>query len=47
MIKCKKCGHTADKFVATCPECKENITLSRLELSDSLEEAKSAMRKKE
>lgn len=47
MIKCKKCGHTADKFVAICPECKENITLTRLELSDSLEEARGAMRKKE
>lgn len=47
MIKCKECGHTASKFEATCPACKKEYSLTRLEIEDSLDEARTSMKKRE
>lgn len=47
MIKCKMCGHTPDRFESVCPKCNNKYEFTRLEIEDSIEEAKRAMRGKE
>ena len=47
MIRCKKCGHTATRFEAVCPVCKEEHKLTGIEIEDLLSEAKTAMKKRE
>ncbi len=47
MIKCRECGHTADKFQLTCPKCKAEYSFTRLEIEDSLDEARSSMKKRD
>lgn len=47
MIKCKECGKVASKFETRCPDCKAEYKFSRLEIEDSLDEARSAIKKRE
>ena len=47
MIKCRECGHTAEKFQLSCPKCNAEYSLTRLDIEDALEEARAAMKKRE
>ena len=47
MIKCRECGHTADKFQKSCPKCNAEYSFTRLEIEDALDEARSSMKKRD
>ena len=47
MIKCKVCGHTSLKFEAICPQCQSPLSLTRIEIEDCLDEARSSMKRRD
>lgn len=47
MLKCKICGHTSNKFEPSCPQCKSSYTLTRIEIEDCLDEARSSMKRRD
>ena len=47
MIKCRECGHTAEKFQLFCPKCNAKYSFSRLEIEDALDEARITIKKKD
>ena len=47
MIRCKQCSKTNDRFATSCPDCGAQYSFTRLELEDSLDEARSALKKRD
>lgn len=47
MIRCKQCAKTTDRFATECPSCNATLTYTRLELDDSITEARSAIKKRD
>lgn len=47
MIKCKKCGHVAQKFEPVCPICKTEYTFTESEVQDALELARQSMKRRD
>lgn len=47
MIRCKQCGENADRFAGSCAACGAEYSFTRLELEDSLDEARAAIKKRD
>ena len=47
MIKCKVCGYASGKFEPACPQCKSEYSLTRIEVEDCLDEARSSMKRRD